>query len=146
MDAVYLFLGISLGGAAGLGAYTFIYAKGYSYLSNDPAVCANCHVMKDQFDGWVKSTHHASATCNDCHLPEGLVGKYRTKSSNGFWHSYYFTMDSFHEPIQIKPRNRRVAEANCRRCHQDVVHAMDGAAATEPLSCLRCHGSVGHPS
>jgi hypothetical protein len=34
----------------GLGGYTFIYAKGYSYLTNEPAACANCHVMRDHFD------------------------------------------------------------------------------------------------
>ena len=34
-----------LGVAVGLCAYTFVYAKGYSYLTNNPAACANCHVM-----------------------------------------------------------------------------------------------------
>lgn len=52
--------------AVGLGAYTFIYAKGYSYLTNDPAACANCHVMQAQYDGWMKSSHHSVATGNDC--------------------------------------------------------------------------------
>ncbi|HUF79037.1 MAG TPA: cytochrome c nitrite reductase small subunit, partial [Thermoanaerobaculia bacterium] len=36
---------VLLGAAAGLGAFTFGYAKGYSYLTNDPAACANCHLM-----------------------------------------------------------------------------------------------------
>jgi hypothetical protein len=27
--------------------YTFVYAKGYSYLTNDPGACANCHIMAD---------------------------------------------------------------------------------------------------
>lgn len=29
---------------AGIGGYTFVYAKGGSDLTNDPAACANCHV------------------------------------------------------------------------------------------------------
>ena len=33
-------LGVSIGAADGLGAYTFIYAKGGSYLTNNPASCA----------------------------------------------------------------------------------------------------------
>ena len=33
-----------VGLAAGLGGYTFAYAKGWSYLTNDPRACANCHV------------------------------------------------------------------------------------------------------
>ena len=41
-------LGGLIGLALGVGAYTFVYAKGYSYLSNDPQACANCHVMENQ--------------------------------------------------------------------------------------------------
>jgi cytochrome c nitrite reductase small subunit len=40
---VPLVVGVPLGLAVGLGAYTFVYARGYAYLSNDPAACANCH-------------------------------------------------------------------------------------------------------
>ena len=29
-----------VGVAGGLGLYTFVYAKGYSYITNDPAACA----------------------------------------------------------------------------------------------------------
>jgi hypothetical protein len=36
-----------IGAAMGLGLFTFWYAKGASYLGNDPETCANCHVMRD---------------------------------------------------------------------------------------------------
>jgi cytochrome c nitrite reductase small subunit len=138
-------IALSLGTAAGVGAYTFIYAHGTSYLRDEPAACANCHVMRDNLDAWAKSSHHAVATCNDCHTPHGLVGKYFTKAEHGFFHSLAFTTGNFHEPIQIKERSLRVTEAACRRCHHDVVH--DIAATTtsgESISCIRCHASVGH--
>src|SRR5215813_15088414 len=90
-----LILGVSIGAAVGLGAYTFIYAKGGSYLTNNPAACANCHVMREQYDDWSKSSHRAVATCNDCHTPPNVLGKYATKISNGFKHSYYFTVGGF---------------------------------------------------
>jgi cytochrome c nitrite reductase small subunit len=67
-----------IGTAAGLGTYTFAYTKGASYLTDDPAACANFHAMKEQYDGWVKSSHRAVATCNDCHTPHTIVGKYAT--------------------------------------------------------------------
>lgn len=135
-----------LGMAGGLGLYTFVYAKGYSYITNDPAACANCHVMNEQYDGWLKASHRAVAVCNDCHVPESLVGKYWTKASNGFWHSYYFTSQTFEEPIRATPASRQVAEANCRRCHGPIVEAMGtpSHAGRDRLSCIRCHGSVGH--
>jgi cytochrome c nitrite reductase small subunit len=107
-----LVLAAALAGVAGgLGFYTFVYAKGYSYVTNDPAACANCHVMNEQYAGWVKSSHRAVAVCNDCHVPHGLVGKYTTKARNGFWHSYYFTTHGFEEPIRATATTRGIVEA-----------------------------------
>ncbi len=138
-------LGAAIGLAAGVGCYTFVYAKGGSYLTNDPAACANCHIMSEYYDGWVQSTHRAVAVCNDCHTPAGLAAKYATKASNGFWHSFAFTSGRFPEPLRIKPRNREIAENACRQCHQDIVEQIEGAHANSAkLSCARCHSAVGH--
>ena len=141
-------LGIAIGLATGIGLYTFVYAKGYSYMSNNPATCANCHIMEEQYSGWLKSSHHTVATCNDCHTPHNLIGKYYTKASNGFWHSYYFTFGGFHEPIQIKGRNLEVTEQSCRYCHQNMVESITVShrkEEIEEMSCIRCHRNVGHP-
>jgi cytochrome c nitrite reductase small subunit len=138
-----------LGLTAGLGAFTFVFAKGAAYLTNDPAACANCHVMNEQYDGWRKSSHHAVAVCNDCHTPPGLIPKYATKALNGFWHSYYFTTGTFQDPIRITQRNRQVTEKACRKCHSEIVSAIDpahgAAGAYGAVECLTCHNSVGHP-
>ena len=40
-----------LGIPAGIGAFTFVDAKGYSYLSTDPRTCLNCHIMNPQYEG-----------------------------------------------------------------------------------------------
>jgi cytochrome c nitrite reductase small subunit len=142
-----LFLGVAIGACAGLGAYTFVYAKGASYLSSDPRACANCHIMQEQFDGWSHSSHRAVAGCNDCHTPPDAVGKWTTKALNGFWHSFYFTTGAYPEPIRIQQRNREVTEAACRYCHQPMVEAMatgHTGRGEEETSCIRCHASVGH--
>lgn len=138
-------ISVILGLATGLGSYTFIYAKGYAYLTNDPNACANCHVMQEQFDGWVKSSHRNVATCNDCHTPSGFVAKYANKASNGFWHSFGFTTGWFHEPIQIKPHNRQITENACRKCHASIVEAIEPHGLPQnQLDCLQCHRNVGH--
>lgn len=143
--ALYALVGASFGSFLGVGLYTFVYAKGYSYLSSDPKACVNCHIMQPQFDAWVKSTHHAVAACNDCHMPHDFAGKWSTKAWNGFWHSYYFTTGLFPDPIRITKRNHNIAEAACRNCHADIVSAMDGIhRPDDKLSCIQCHGSVGH--
>ena len=138
-------LGALIGAAIGLGLYTFVYAHGASYLTNDPRACANCHVMNEQFAGWTRSSHRTAATCNDCHTPPGLLAKYATKASNGFWHSFHFTTGHFHEPIRIKDRNRRVTEQACRKCHAAIVDAIDRFHDPgRELSCIGCHRNVGH--
>ncbi len=129
----------------GVGLFTFVYARGVSYMTNDPGACANCHIMNEQFDGWTRSSHHQVAVCNDCHTPHDFLGKYMTKAINGYHHSLAFTTGVFHEPIQIKERNRNITEQACRFCHVDIVQEIDRFhTANDELSCIRCHPSVGH--
>ena len=132
------------GVAAGIGGFTFVYAEGATYLSNNPEACGNCHIMGPQLSAWRHGSHRSVATCNDCHTPPGLVQKYVVKANNGFWHSYGFTTGDFHEPIQITEHNRTVTEAACRVCHQSLVDTIDGHAGGEAVSCIRCHSQVGH--
>ena len=136
---------VALGAMAGLGTFTFVYARGASYHTDDPAACANCHVMQDHYAAWLKSGHRHVATCNDCHTPHTLVGKYLTKAENGYHHSLAFTTGRFHEPIQIKTRNRAVTEQACRSCHAVIVQMIDHVPEERGgLSCLHCHADVGH--
>jgi cytochrome c nitrite reductase small subunit len=144
--AARVLLAVAIGLAVGVGGFTFVYARGAAYLTNDPRACANCHVMRDYLEGWLKSSHHAVAVCNDCHTPHDVLGKYATKAANGFWHSFAFTTGRFVEPIRITERNRRISEAACRDCHRTIVDAIDsGHRADDRLDCVPCHGAVGHP-
>ncbi|MBC8144109.1 MAG: cytochrome c nitrite reductase small subunit [bacterium] len=168
-----LILASLIGITIGIGIYTFVYAKGGSYLSNDPAACANCHIMTEHFDAWAKSSHRTVATCNDCHTPPGFIAKYATKASNGFWHSFAFTTGDFPDPLTIKTHNRVVTEQACRKCHAEIVEAIEAgpgadrayaddepsidprptvgeemrlghSVASTQTSCVRCHMHVGH--
>jgi len=130
----------------GVGAFTFRYAEGLSYFSTDPRACANCHIMNDQLASWSKGPHHGGARCVDCHLPHETVAKYLAKASNGYHHSKGFTLQDFHEPILIKPKNAAILQASCLRCHGDFVH--DLLVTTRPpdeqVRCVHCHRGVGH--
>jgi cytochrome c nitrite reductase small subunit len=129
----------------GLGAFTFAYAEGTSYLSTDPKSCANCHIMWTQFDSWQKASHHTVATCVDCHLPASGIEKYVAKAVNGFNHSRAFTFQDFPEPIRITPMNARILHDNCLRCHEDVVHEQVAVARDgDSIRCVHCHFTVGH--
>ncbi len=148
-------ISVSVGAGIGVGGFTFVAARGGSYFSNDPAACVNCHIMREQFDGWEKASHHTVAVCNDCHLPhESLGAKFMVKASNGYHHSQAFTLQNFHEPIRIKPGNAAVLEANCLRCHGEITeeitaHGTLGVPAdperkADLYGCVLCHQEVGH--
>lgn len=149
---------VLLGALVGLGSFTFGYGEGFSYMSTRPEACINCHVMQPYYDSWLGGSHHHVASCVDCHLPHDFPMKYVSKADNGFFHSLAFTLENFHEPIQIKPRNARILQNACERCHADMVHMIthplpggvtpteDGVpgSAGEQVDCIHCHQHVGH--
>jgi cytochrome c nitrite reductase small subunit len=140
-----LVLALSIGVAAGIGGYTFRYAEGLSYLSTDPRACVNCHIMQPQYDAWQKASHHQSAVCVDCHLPEAFFAKYVAKAENGWRHGEKFTTQDFVEPIVVQAAGRAILQENCIRCHGDLVHAIAGSGPRdEAMSCLHCHSNAGH--
>ena len=136
---------LGMGTLVGVVVFTFGYGNGAAYLSNDPAGCVNCHVMRENYDGWVKSSHGKVATCNDCHAPHDFAGKWTTKAINGWNHSLAFTTGRFPDDIQIKDRNLQITEKACLDCHKSLVEDIQ---ATRPhdqqISCVKCHNNVGH--
>jgi len=102
--------------------------------------------MREQYDSWQKASHHAVATCVECHLPTAFVAKYLAKAENGFWHSKGFTLQDFHEPIRIKPKNRMILQRNCIGCHAALVSEIASPHELESGSvrCVTCHAHVGH--
>jgi len=129
----------------GLGGYTLVYADAFSYMSADPKVCANCHIMGAEYDSWQKSSHHHVAVCNDCHLPRDFIGKYVTKALNGFNHAKAYTLQDFAEPIAIKPFNSAIVQENCLACHRALVQeATMARGPAEEAACVHCHSTAGH--
>jgi cytochrome c nitrite reductase small subunit len=139
-------LAVAVGLAAGIGAFTFRYAEGLSYLSTDPKACVNCHIMQPQFEGWQKSSHHAVAVCVDCHLPHDFFAKYFAKAENGFRHGEKFTTQNFREPIVVQAAGSAILQANCVGCHAALIEELAPGAHGGPNSvpCVHCHASVGH--
>lgn len=141
-----ILLAVLAGLLVGIGVFTFGYARGASYMTDDPGACANCHVMREHLEGWMKGSHRKAAVCNDCHTPPGLIPKYGTKAMNGFFHSLAFTTGRFPDDIQITARNYRVANEACMKCHEEITTGIRGTRAghREPIACISCHRNVGH--
>ncbi len=139
-------LGVLAGILLGVGTFTFYYAEGFSYMSNDPKVCVNCHIMRDEYNSWSRGPHHHVAVCNDCHIPHELVPKLAAKMRNGYNHSRAFTFMDFPQPIMITQKNAEILQDNCIRCHEDLVHdaLLVRAQGPEDNLCVHCHANVGH--
>lgn len=128
----------------GIGGYTFIYAKGYSYLSDNPTACVNCHIMREQFNSWHVASHR-DIPCNGCHTPDNFVMKYIVKAENGFNHSWAFTIQT-PEVIRIKKSSASVVEENCIRCHKETLSGVAVQTHTNRVRCSTCHRNSGHAS
>lgn len=135
----------AFGVLVGISLFTFGYARGASYFSDDPQTCMNCHVMREQFEAWNHSSHKNVATCNDCHTPhDNIVSKWFVKGLNGFNHSVAFTTGDFHDPIRIRAFNADVVQLNCIECHATAVSQVLGVHEGDALRCVTCHADVGH--
>lgn len=142
-----------LGGiAVGLGGYTAYMSRAWSYLSDDPAACVNCHIMAPYYQSWNHSSHALWATCNDCHVPEGLIAGYSFKAVDGLYHAAMFTLRA--EPQVIRPREAsdKVILRNCIRCHTQLNTEFVKTGMVQytevkngrEKACWNCHRDVPH--
>ena len=139
---------VLVGAVLGMAGFTFLYAEGLSYFSTEPQACANCHIMNDQYASWPRGRTTATPRCVDCHLPHDFVAKYLAKAENGYHHSKGFTLQDFHEPILIKPQQRRdpAGELPALPRRLRPRHRWRGSttASKTPCRCVHCHRGAGH--
>ena len=146
-----LFVGICMGIIAGLVVYLTIESKAPSYLSDDSKACANCHVMLSSYNTWEQSSHRENAQCIDCHIPhENIVRQYVAKGMDGLRHAYVFSANSYPEVIRATDTARSTIQANCIRCHDNLLNTTPAHNA-DLLSygkngrvCWECHRHVPH--
>jgi len=138
-----VFCGTAIGAA--------IFGVGYSelpaYLGSDPETCANCHVMQDHYDAWMRGPHANVATCNDCHLPhDNVIRQYWVKAEDGVLHAIAFTTGNYPENIVIRDKSLATTNELCLNCHDLVTFPMRYTVGTthEDPQCTHCHSNVGH--
>lgn len=140
-----------------VGVYTFINAKGISYLSNDSSACNNCHIMNDVYFDYKNGIHakkikgEPRATCSDCHLPHSFVSKWIAKAESGIGHAYAFTFKLNNLPTNLNAteKSKKMIQDNCIRCHGDMAAVVVNPTTIpghtdKALQCASCHQHVGH--
>lgn len=140
--------------AIGLFAYVVNASNMVSYLSEDPKVCINCHVMDTQYATWQHSSHRERATCVQCHLPQDdFVGKMIAKSRDGFNHSVAMTFRTYTNNIRVTDDAARRIQNNCIACHQGLVsqmvaqssnYAENSGGSLVDRKCWDCHRITSH--
>lgn len=136
----------------GLGLFILDISNAASYLSDDPKVCINCHVMNPQYATWERGSHGRDVTCNDCHVPHNnFISKYWFKANDGLRHSTYFTFRWEPQVIQIKDAGKKVVQENCIRCHSNMVHPIalrfvnnESVEDQTQKYCWECHRETPH--
>lgn len=143
---------VLLGIFFGLSSYAFYISRAWSYLSDSPETCINCHVMNPQFNDWAHSSHRNVATCNDCHVPhDNVFHKYAFKAQDGLRHATIFTFRAEPQVIYIREAGREAVQQNCIRCHERTT-GMEFLGSVLPgyknhlqeRQCLSCHRETPH--
>jgi cytochrome c nitrite reductase small subunit len=143
---------ITLGVFTGLGLFILYISNAFSYLSDEPSTCMNCHVMTPQYATWERSSHREVAVCNDCHVPQNNVfSKYSFKAQDGMRHATIFTMRWEPQVIRIKDAGRAAVQDNCIRCHIDLIGNLtvgginqESHTARLDKRCVDCHQETPH--
>ncbi len=136
----------------GLILFTIYVSKAYSYLSDNPETCTNCHIMSPQYATWNHSSHREVAHCNDCHVPHNNVfNKFYFKAKDGLRHATMFTLRMEPQVIFIHEAGAGVVHNNCIRCHSKQLTDPKLAIMVKGLDvhrtdrkCWDCHREVPH--
>ncbi len=144
---------IMLGIFVGLGFQVLYVSNAISYASDKPEACINCHVMNSYFATWERGSHGRFTVCNDCHVPhDNVISKYLFKAQDGLRHSFMFTFRLEPQVIRIKDAGKKAVQANCIRCHDNVIHPISNrgydqgnrSIDMEGVYCWSCHREVPH--
>ena len=133
---------VALAVLTGLGVVVARASNATSYLSDDPATCLNCHVMRNAYGTWSHGSHGRVAVCNDCHVPHvNPVAKYVFKGMDGMRHSWVFTNHGEPQVLRANPGAVPVLQQNCVRCHADQFLMVRLADSTQ-RRCWDCHENI----
>jgi cytochrome c nitrite reductase small subunit len=143
---------LTLGVLCGIGLLVLRLSNAFSYLSDEPRTCVNCHVMAPQYATWQHSSHTRVATCTDCHVPhDNVARKYAFKAADGLRHAYVFTFRLEPQVIEIGDAGKGAVQENCIRCHLPLLQRVairtvspEGARHGEGHLCWDCHRETPH--
>lgn len=136
-------------------AYMLELSKVFSYFSDNPKACINCHVMNTHYATWQHSSHARAANCLDCHADNsGVINKYIAKAIDGYNHGTAFSFDLYGDSIKISDTGAKRTQQNCINCHSELVsnvinggdinHGKEDVGVIGARKCWECHKGIPH--
>lgn len=117
---------------------------GISELLDGPGFCGLCHVMDDQVETYLYSSHRETATCGDCHIPHPLVPGAAYKAFTGTRDIIYVTLNIQPEPVRMTGLGETVVHQNCVRCHEALLREIGDTRRDGGQQCFHCHRTTFH--
>jgi len=112
-----------------------LYAK-----SESPEFCGSCHVLTPEYEAWFHSGAHERIKCVDCHLPNNNFANHLLwKTLDGVKDVVAFHTGRVSETIHISDRGAAVVQANCQRCHGEII-----SRVRIDRQCWDCHRRFSH--
>lgn len=145
----WIFSGIFVG----LSLFIVFHSRAFSYLSDNPSACVNCHIMMPYYATWSHSSHAIHTNCNDCHVPHNnTLNKYFFKAKDGLRHATVFTFHNEPQVMQAIDASSEVILNNCIRCHTQLntEFVKTGTQTYKMIvdnngkACWDCHRDVPH--
>lgn len=117
------------------------------YIATRPAFLQRYKTLDPKYDSWATSVH-AKTTCQQCHVPPGIVPQaaYSARMLGEFYLS--LVMRNREPALFAKPTN-----AACERCHLDLRTVSPKGDLKIPhrahvtvlkLDCIKCHNYLVH--
>lgn len=136
-------------------------------LTSNPNYCGSCHLMKKNYNSWLKSSH-SNFACLDCHGQRGWKGLISNPIRILSYFFNYFTFKPSSPLSSITPNenciychesilkrvkitsNIKVSHEEftfsgyyCTDCHSDIAHQIKGVSRNYPNMdrCFNCHNN-----
>lgn len=106
--------------------------------------CGMCHAMDEQVSTYLHSPHANAANCGDCHDPHGLVTGSAFAAYTGSRDVYRVVTNTIPAELRATDLSNRVLQANCLRCHSQMMADIGDTNHDGGSYCFHCHREIVH--
>lgn len=112
---------------------------------SEASFCGRCHVMDEQVNAYLHSSHANVTNCGDCHSPDNLVTGSMHSAYTGTRDVYRVLTNTTPPVINATELTKEILQDNCIRCHGEIMGEIGDTSLNGGTNCFECHKSIVHP-